>query len=65
MGVFPLTECDSDSNIICDPILWKQFKYAQTDTLVPTQISVKILMGLVSIFSDQKEYLNLNLTRSV
>ena len=44
-------------------LLWEQS--IQKLTLVPAQISLQILMGIVTIFSDRKEHLDLNLNRSV
>ena len=62
-GVFPLTESDSDSNILSDSVIMETIKICRNRHTGSDSdmISVQILMGTVPIFSDRKEYLNLNL----
>ena len=63
-GVFPLTQSDSDTDILSDPIIMETIKICRNwHTGSDSDISVQILMGTVPIFSDRKE--NLNRTVSV
>ena len=63
-GVFPLTESNSDSDILSYPIIIETIKICRNWYTGPNSDICSDFYGIAPIFSDRKEYLYLNLNRA-